>query len=246
MNLTDKAIARLEQQPLHFIDILEPLRRETAQVLYAGGDGIQIQIHATIMQSSVSPQAAERLLNRLPRIPELFVAHESYEKEVFEHLCGGADAFEAGFCNPCLAAAYLKKEPLPVSERFTIRKLTQKYAQDINKQYHLFDDLPYIQERIQAGVFYGAFLNGELAGFICEHIEGTMGMLEVYPKFQRMGVASALEADAVNRNLAAGRTAFCDIILGNDASFALQKSLGLSLSDRPHYWLSGGTPTKEN
>lgn len=237
MNLTEKAISRLEREPLHFMDILEPLRRGTAQVLYAGEDGIQIQLNATVMQSSVSPEAAERLLDRLLKIPELFVAHEQYEKEAFERRCGGQDAFEAGMCNPCLAAAYMETEPLLVSEKFHICGLTQEYADAVVKQYHLFDDSAYIEERIAAGVFYGAFLGGEMAGFIGEHIEGTMGMLEVYPKFRRMGVASALEADAVNRNLAAGRVPFCDVIIGNDPSFTLQRSLGLSLSTRPHYWL---------
>ena len=238
MNPTEKATSRLKQEPLHYISLLEPLRRGTAQLLYAGEDGVQIRLGQTVLQSAVSPQAAERLLNRLPQVPQMFVAHEDYEKELFERLCGGRDAFEPGMCNPCRTAVYTDSEPLPVSETFDIRRLGSAYAEAVAKQYHLFDDLAYIQERIAAGVFYGAFLGGELTGFIGEHSEGAMGMLEVLPKFRRMGVASALEADAVNRNLAAGHTAFCDVILGNEASFALQRTLGLSVAARSHYWLA--------
>ena len=52
----------------------------------------------------------------------------------------------------------------------------------------------YVEDRLKAGVIFGAFVDGRLAGFVGEHHEGSMGMLEVVPEFRRRGIAQALEA----------------------------------------------------
>lgn len=232
-----KALAFLEQDALESIDMQEPLRRGFARVLYVGKDGVQLDVHGTIMQRAANEQAADRLVRRLQKAPKLFTAHKLWDKAAFEKYFCGADTFGGLSCNPCRFAVYTSKKPLLVSPVFSIRQLTLHYAPAVNQQYHLFNDSPYIEKLVRAGVFYGAFVGEELAGFIGKHAEGALGMLEVYPKFRRQGVGIALEADAVNRSLAKGQVPFGDVILGNDASFALQRSMGFSIPTAEHYWL---------
>ncbi len=69
--------------------------------------------------------------------------------------------------------------------------------------------------------------SGELVGFIGEHEEGSMGMLEVFPAHRRRGYARALEAALIDDFLAAGRVPYCHVAPANAASLALQASLGL-------------------
>ncbi|MDD3261618.1 MAG: GNAT family N-acetyltransferase [Oscillospiraceae bacterium] len=234
---TQAAIHLLQREPLMYIDMLEPLRRGYAEVLYVGKDGVQLEVRGTVMQAAADEAAAERLAERAPQTPLLFVAHSKADKAAFEKCRRASEKFPVKGCNPCRFAIYTGKKPLPVSPEVSIRQLTLDYAPAISRQYHLFDNLSYIKKLLQKGVFYGAFFEDELAGFIGEHAEGSLGMLEVYPKFRRRGVATALEADAANRSLAKGQVPFGDVIVGNNASFALQHSMGFEMPEKLHYWL---------
>ena len=77
------------------------------------------------------------------------------------------------------------------------------YAKLIDENYDLADEEE-ITAQLDAGVIFGAFVDGELAGFIGRHDEGSVGMLFVFPQFRRLGVAEALERNYVNRELAQG------------------------------------------
>ena len=41
-------------------------------------------------------------------------------------------------------------------------------------------------------MFFGAFVDGQLAGFVGEHSEGSMGMLEIFPAYRRRGLGYSL------------------------------------------------------
>ena len=89
---------------------------------------------------------------------------------------------------------------------------------------------------LDAGVIYGAFAGGELAGFIGKHEEGSVGLLFVFPEFRRMGIAEALERNYVNRELAEGNVAYGQIFVGNTPSRQLQEKLGMDFSDKFICW----------
>ncbi|MFR8333203.1 MAG: hypothetical protein ACLU9S_13295 [Oscillospiraceae bacterium] len=55
------------------------------------------------------------------------------------------------------------------------------YFQAVLDGYSLFHNPEYVEDRLKAGVIFGAFADGRLAGFVGEHHEGGMGMLEVFP-----------------------------------------------------------------
>lgn len=105
------------------------------------------------------------------------------------------------------------------------------------EHYHAFSDPDYIRRRLAAGVMHGAFQNGELAGFIGMHAEGSVGMLEVFPPYRRRGIAAGLMAFQANWVLGRGWVPFSQIWEGNEASFALHRRLGWSLCPSPMYWV---------
>ena len=62
-------------------------------------------------------------------------------------------------------------------------------------------------------------------------------MLEVLPKFRRLGIGSALEIALHNLALSRGWTPYGQIYTTNDASRKLQDSLGMVVSDGAIYWM---------
>ena len=76
-----------------------------------------------------------------------------------------------------------------------------------------------------------------LAGFVGEHHEGSMGMLEVFPPYRGHGLGLALESFQINRYLSQGRVPFDQVIVGNEKSMSLQKKVGMELSKDTMSWL---------
>ena len=138
----------------------------------------------------------------------------------------------------CTTAVYWKREKLAVERPgITTRPLTEADMPFVLENYHnpgAYEE--HIRERIQYGMI-GGLLDGQLAGFAGIHQEGTVGMLEVLPQFRRRGLAEVLEAAAINLQLEKGRLPYGHIRVGNEASKALQRKLGLTLDDHPMYWV---------
>ena len=81
------------------------------------------------------------------------------------------------------------------------------------------------------------FEDGRLAGFMGEHLEGSMGLLYVFPEFRRKGYATELEKAVIAKTLREGYIPFGQIEKSNSASMALQRKLGLVLSNRLICWM---------
>ncbi len=89
---------------------------------------------------------------------------------------------------------------------------------------------------INRGLVLMGYHGDELVGFIGEHLEGSQGMLFVYPEHRRKGYASALENAVFARTIEKGLIPFGQVIAGNDASYSLQMKKGLTLGSRMVYW----------
>ena len=70
------------------------------------------------------------------------------------------------------------------------------------------------------------------------HMLARGSTLEVLPAFRRRGVATALMNSMANWCLERGFVPFSQIWMDNQASFALHRSLGWSLSPQPLYWVT--------
>lgn len=126
---------------------------------------------------------------------------------------------------------------LPERNRLDFRLLDGTYAETVADQYLTMPRADTVQH-VCAGLVWGGFdAADELVGFIGEHDESSMGMLEVYPAHRKHGYATQLEGSQVNRFLKAGRTPFCQVAVGNAASEALQCRLGLVQVPGTQCWI---------
>ena len=208
--------------------MIEPLRLGRARVAAQSGRGVALEMDGIAMVAAEDLGEALSLLETLP---------EAQTWNVMGGTLSAAVAAALGLKEEsrCYQAAYFRGEPLPV--RADVRPLDMGYFQAVLDGYSLFHDPEYVEDRLKAGVVFGAFVDGRLAGFVGEHHEGSMGMLEVFPPYRGRGLGLALESFQINRYLSEGRVPFDQVIVGNEKSMGLQKKVGMELSKDTMSWL---------
>lgn len=228
MTEKEQALAYLGKDPVRNISMIEPLRLGRARVAAQSGRGVALEMDGIAMVAAEDLGEALSLLETLP---------EAQTWNVMGGTLSAAVAAALGLKEEsrCYQAAYFRGEPLPV--RADVRPLDMGYFQAVLDGYSLFHDPEYVEDRLKAGVVFGAFVDGRLAGFVGEHHEGSMGMLEVFPPYRGRGLGLALESFQINRYLSEGRVPFDQVIVGNEKSMGLQKKVGMELSKDTMSWL---------
>lgn len=236
------ALEWLYQDELHNLMSIDLLERELVRILYAGkdtlllGNDFDFQIHC--LDPSQWPELLGELLRVMVRDHFLILrAHQEWYLEDLQEATGftGVEAF----FNTIYPEDFPIDEPLPPGVE--IRPLTMAEFPTVRATYRTVDDDVYITERIAEGML-GAWCDGELAGFIGTHAEGTVGLLEVLPQFRRRGIARALEAQMLRRLRSEGRRAYGNIALANKLSRTVHEKLGIRFAEKPVYWLFPSEP----
>ena len=138
----------------------------------------------------------------------------------------------------CRQSAWLSPQP-PVVPSFDgeLRWLDRSWAVWTEEHYsHSFGGVSYMEDAIDRGML-GAFVDGQPAGFIATHIEGSMGMLEVLPQYRRRGIGEALLLAMTASCLERGIYPYGQVWADNDPSLALQRKVGMTLSEELLFWL---------
>ena len=230
--VSKQVVSYLSKDMLLHIDMLEILKRKDTEVLKASDRGVPLYNEScgVYMISAQDGQTAEEMLSSVKR-PEVIVTHQNFCIDTVQK------QFRFRRKTACHQAAYFNRNPLPVPESSAvIRPLDESYLPVLLKYYSLAGIVS-VQERLESGSMFGAFLSGALAGFAGTHAEGSMGLLEVLPEYRRQGIAVVLETFLANRFLAEGRVPFAQIIAGNTASLKLQQKLGFTVSEQAICWL---------
>lgn len=222
-----------EKNRLLHIDMIDALLDEKTEVVYSEDDGVLLRRDGGLYEiTAVSEEATEKISALIGKSRDI-VAHQfKFIPSIFK-VMGEMEML------PCMQTSYNKGVPveLPKTERITYRRLTMEELNFVCKTYRYgANDPRYLSDRISHGMI-GAFDGNRCVGFIGEHSEGSMGLLEVIPEYRRRGIATALEGMMINKKLKEGRIPYDHVVLGNDASLALQKSLGMDKADGMVTWL---------
>ncbi len=215
------------------VDMSEALKLPGASAPYAARDGVIVSSFDMRFVSAIDAETAFRLLPLLTTEDVgAIVLHQPF---LYDELTKNGCFRSFMDCHNC---AYYGREPVPYAlpPGVKIRRLTRAHAEFVAAHYSSQADVGYIRERIDFGLF-GAFVSGELAGFAGTHDEGSIGLLQVLPQYRRLGLAYALEAFMINRQLSLGLLPFGQVRVHNDPSLALQKKIGMTLSDKIVHWL---------
>ena len=227
------AVRFLEQEPLWHMDMLEALRRGRGQVIYFEGRTVLVQRNEmpdSFLLTSDSPDAAEAAFAGLPA-PQWVVARGP---GVAERM---GERFGLRLSNYCSNVAYIKQERLTWDcPGLVIRPFRMEEVPILLAHYDMEDEAE-IQAHIRNGELFAAEYEGELAGFMGIHGDGSMGLLETFPEYRRLGIGRAIEIFFINYCLDKGWTPYGQVFLDNEASYSLQEHLGLAVDrTKPLCW----------
>ena len=131
----------------------------------------------------------------------------------------------------CYQVAYYGELPT-LDDRLTIRVADLSDLPMLVANYHRLDE-DEVKKIVERGsILLGYNQDGNLVGFIGEHLEGSMGLLYIFPKYRRMGFAAALENAKIAEILQKGFVPFAQIDKNNLPSLCLQEKLGMTRSER--------------
>ncbi len=235
MSLNETALACLNRNRLLYLNMLEVLRRGSAELLWAGEGGVLLYDRGSgaYMLTARDRAALDGMLPLLPADCDLLVGHDLWYRD---ELAGRFGLWKEELC---VQAAWMAPEP-PEAPAFggELHLLGEEWAPYVCEHYSKSDigGLEHIRQAIGAGML-GAFVDGTLAGFAGFHGEGSIGLLEVLPAYRRRGLGEALLRGAVRLALERGQYAFGQVLIDNAPSLALQKKVGMTLSEQPLYWL---------
>lgn len=159
----------------------------------------------------------------------------TFNKEVAQLIC---NRYDLKTLLPCYQAVWLDNKKMPISNRIIIDKLepTEYNIKVVYENYSRATSLLSMRRHFEDYGVYGAFIDGELVGFVGTHSEHSIGMLEVLPNYQRMGVGSVLLSFISNLHMESGVVPFAHIVDGNLKSYNLFVKNKFAMLDKQVYW----------
>lgn len=231
---TDLALAFIHQHYDQRVHMAVAFARGQVQILHQSPEALLIMDHASGMPMlcADNEQAALLALSAMPDKDVLLIDDMGMAPAIMERL--GFSGHTA-----CINVVY-EGEPHKVDSPLRLQALSvPQHAATIITHYHLHDEAE-IHQMIGEERLLGCFVGQDWVGFIGWHEENSMGLLHVFEQYRRRGYAHALEALQINLILSRGEIPFGQVIVGNEASLALQRKLGFRIADRPMGWLWRG------
>ncbi len=235
MNAYDMAHQTLSCDPVNNADMLAVLTEGNAQVIHASTAGVILWFDGILFVNATSPASG---LELLPLAKPMAQTHFAvvHDRSLSEAFC---NAYGYRVLMHCYNQLYQQPQPptYHLPQGAAIRPLTRSDLPAVLTHYHAINDPVYLAQRLDVGMF-GVTVNGALAGFIGTHEERSIGMLEVFQPYRRMGLAYALEAYLIAHLMEQGRMAFAQVVVDNIPSLHLQKKLGLTMGTQSVSWLA--------
>ena len=136
----------------------------------------------------------------------------------------------------CYQMAYYSEEPLRSDNVLTYKTATMDDYSFIAREYELVSEEE-LKELIERGNIIMGYEDDNAIGFIGEHLEGSVGLLQVLSEHRRKGYGMELEKEMIRRTIERGDIPFGQVVVDNTASLELQNKLGLTKSGNTIFWM---------
>ena len=150
----------------------------------------------------------------------------------------GRAAFERyGFSEKleCYQVAYYGKKPKP-DPRLSVRTAEEGDLKLLAEHYQIISEVELAAVVRRRSILMG-YEQDRLVGFVGEHLEGSMGLLYVFPAFRRRGFGAALQTHLIARTMEKGFIPFGQVEKDNQSSLRLQRKLGMTQSGNLTVWM---------
>lgn len=226
-----KALQYLSRDPITHMDMMAPIKRGSAQIIYAGDDGVCIfetKSSAHIMTVE-TPELGKSLISEFGKV-SMVSFHQEFMLELFDE-----SRFVTKLEN--YQAVYTAREKLAMPKEMTIMPVSAAHLGFVISNYDFNVGAEYLRERVEEGKLFGGFVKGEMVGFIGIHSEGSIGIFKVLSEYRGKGYGAGLAAHATNYQLSRKITPFVQFGVDNEVSLATAKKLGYKVSNKKIYWL---------
>lgn len=174
---SEKAVKWLADRGIvNHIDMIEAIRIKQAEILYAEQDGVMIYEtdSQTCMIAAENFEPCRQILSQ--NTYHQFAVHQ---KELAEEIQAQYHFATSVLTNQ---AAWMQKNA-PEFDDSGIIALKNEHAKEVCSFYGTMEDPgDYVRELISRGQLWGIFEGDRMAGFAGEHLEGSMGLLEILPE----------------------------------------------------------------
>lgn len=230
---------RLEEKKDQNINLLAALRAGIAEVAAMAPRGCLLYTNGMWQLSAEDAPTALRLYARIPADAAMLSIQQTEWIELIE------PRFRPR-CVEVYHNVWYAKEQIELPDiGAEVRTVAAEDAPALAQYYHLpgtpvndpAETAEYLRQRAAEGVLFGVYFDGVLAGFVGTHDEGSIGILTVAPAFRRRGLGAYLERLAICKALERGHIPFGQVKPDNKASMALQRSLGMTVSEACICWM---------
>ena len=223
----------LDSDKVLYAGLTEVIKRGTAEIFEENEKGVFLRDKiggAFMLASDDFDTAVEWLKKHESQNYDLLVVFQreliAFIRERYG-LTGGLD---------CLQAAYLSSNPPDISRKLRIEHAMDSDLGVLTAFYKTVDEAD-LKKVIRRGELFVGYHGEDMIGFVGQHLEGSMGILEILPLYQGNGYGTEMEIFMIRHMLEKGLLPFCQVVVGNEKSMKLQKKMGLTFSERHVYWL---------
>ncbi len=217
---------------IDYLGLDRVLKRGSGEIIAEQDDALLIRdsVSGAYLLACRAAAAGLQLLDRHigPDCSLLMVSDYALGQEGFERY-GFSEKME------CYQVAYYGEKP-PARSGVSVRTADEQDLPMLTENYGLISP-----EELEKVVRRRSILLGydqdQLIGFIGEHLEGSMGILYVFPEFRHRGYGAALQAHLIAKTMEEGHIPFGQVEKGNHASLSLQRKLGMTQSGDLIVWM---------
>ena len=217
---------------IEYLGLARVLKRGSAEILSEQEDALLIrdQISGAYMLACEDEALGLSLLDR-------FVGQDCRLLMVSDHALGRIAFERYAFSEKidCFQLAYFGEKPANSSD-LQFRTADERDLAMLIKTYQTISPEELKQVVDRKNILLG-YEQGDLVGFIGEHLEGSMGLLYVFPEHRRRGYAAALQTQMIAKTMEEGFVPFGQVEADNRASLNLQEKLGMTKSDKLIAWM---------
>ena len=223
----------LETNPVLYAGLIQIRKRGTAEILEETENGIFLldTVSNGVMLAVGNVETGMQWLRKHSSLHYSLLS--VFNRELVDFI---QDEYGLTEVLDCYQAVYPLKTPPVYDKTLKIRCASQQDLPLILAHYDKLSEAELKQVIARENLFL-AFHNGEAVGFVGEHLEGSMGLLEIFPAFRRKGYGAELESFMISRMLERGLLPYCQVEVDNEKSLALQRKLGMTVSREKVYWV---------
>lgn len=240
-----------------YVGLKQVINRGTADILEENENGIFLRDTISDVHMLAVNDAEQGILWLKKHEKSGYSLLNVFDERLFDF---AKERYQLSRILECYQAVYKKTEVPEIDGKLMIKKANETDISLILSNYDKLDEIELRKIICRRELYLGYLKNGihidyantdgnesdakvcnqsesQIVGFIGQHLEGSMGLLEILPEYRGNGYGTELECFLIREMQRKHLIPFCQVETDNEKSINLQKKLGFEISKEKVYWL---------